>query len=191
MYFSTFTFIQFFYFRKHQIHQLVQYTSILHPSLYSHQDTSSSTTTSQLTNYQPHSALDDLPKAKGYATSLSVAGIASTVTKTAKKVASVLEEGENLSQRVEHSFADVVLQIKDNYYKHKDEEKDMNMCRNMHMKMNNMNPSTTAASSLDQYCHHFEAGLKDMTKSTKSLLGGIEEQIRHGSKHLPILSSSG
>ena len=57
---------------------------------------------------------------------------------------------------------------------HKDEEKDTNMIRNMNMKMNSMNQFTTA-SGFDPYRHHFEAGLEDMTKSTKSLLDGIGE----------------
>lgn len=63
--------------------------------------------------YKPHSALDDLPNALGYATSLSVAGLASGMTMAAKTLANGLEQSAKLTQSLESSFADIAVQIKD------------------------------------------------------------------------------
>lgn len=68
--------------------------------------------TKQQGEYSHHSAIEDLPSAVAYATSLSFAAVASGITMAAKTLAGGLEESAKVSKHVEDSFAEMALEIK-------------------------------------------------------------------------------
>jgi len=64
------------------------------------------------TEMREQNAYSDLPSALGYATSLSVACMASGMTKAANFLVPVLEESAKVSQHIETSFAEMAYEIK-------------------------------------------------------------------------------